>query len=166
MISIISNPNNVLLGNIGDFFYRSGSAVFHFNNDFTQQPRIVNNVKSFIGKYRSPFYNNTYIKFQYAEETWQKISGNNTNTGWIFIGGINPFTVESVIVIPVTPTPTPTPSPTSGLTPTPTPTSGLTPTPSSTSGLTPTPTPTPSPTGELMHLGIDKLESYPNGIVN
>jgi hypothetical protein len=152
-IKIKSNPNGIIAGREGDTFSRELNEFYHTTGTSTQ--KLVLPVSSFLGKYTLPFYKGWPIVFEGQSETWLKVSGNGTKTGWTFLVEKDSITNSGSIVTslpqvssgPPTPsTPTPTPSLTATITPTPSLTTTSTPTPSLTATITPTPTLTPTPT--------------------
>jgi hypothetical protein len=175
-IKLLTDPNGVVIGNVGDTFFREGNNLYIIDNASGNITPIQTSIRKFFGKYSTPMYDGFPIVLKYESEIWTK-TGNEKKTGWVFTSAKDalagqpkstPFvpapdpTMTPTPSLTMTPTPseTVTPTPTPTLTPTSTETPTPTPTPSETVTPTPTPTPTPSP---LPPEGVDNFDSYPTG---
>jgi len=97
--TIRSNPNNVVLANQFDEFYRKGDTSFLINGQTGQTTRLDFAPTDYIGEYKSPLYKGQAVEFEFNEETWIKVSGApRTKTGWQFVSGNSPTTVEKIII--------------------------------------------------------------------
>jgi len=172
----IANPEKVISGFPGTYFYREGNDRFYLIRNNVHQ-RIDVRKRSFTLAYQNetwfPTIQNNDIVFSEPYELWIKQGDGNNAVGWKFLAykslkieefiGQSPTPTPTVSVTPsVTPTLTATTTP--PVTNTTTPTLSVTPSPTYTPTSTLTPTPTPSSTPvELPTSSFDAFESYSLG---
>ena len=102
-LSVQSNPNGVVVGNVGDTFFRD-DADFYFTSATTDSTsRLSIPVSSFLGKYNTPLYKGWPIVFATPSETWVKSFGRNNKIGWTFFSSTSPISPPAVVHIPPTP---------------------------------------------------------------
>ena len=91
IITLTSNPNNLVTGNVGDIFYRSGNNIFQKINGVTRQDVALNETAAtFVRKiYNVDFYKHSRFDFATQYETWIKVSGTGS-TGWQYVGPMLP----------------------------------------------------------------------------
>jgi hypothetical protein len=93
IITVNSNPNNVVTANIGSLFYRLGSQTFRMIDGTTGKDVELNvNAAAFLRtKYNPVFYRNYSFEFSSKYETWIKISGDGTSKGWQYVSADLPY---------------------------------------------------------------------------
>ena len=93
IIGISSNPNYLVAASIGSLFYRSGNSIFRMiDGRFGQDIPLNVSAPVFVRKKYNPnFYKNRSFEFSTEYETWIKISGDNTTTGWQYVASQLPF---------------------------------------------------------------------------
>jgi len=142
----IANPEKVISGFPGTYFYREGNDRFYLIRNNVHQ-RIDVKKRSFTLAYRNqpwfPTIQNDEIVFSNPYELWIKQGEGNNAIGWKFIA-YKSLKLEELVSR--SPTPTPTVTPTISVTPSVTPTLTTTPSPTPTSTVTPTVTPSVTPT--------------------
>lgn len=155
----IANPEKVISGFPGTYFYREGNDRFYLIRNNVHQ-RIDVKKRSFTLAYRNqpwfPTIQNDEIVFSNPYELWIKQGEGNNAIGWKFIA-YKSLKLEELVSRSPTPTPTVTPTisvtpsitPSISITPSPTPTLTSTVTPTVTATTTPTPTVTPSITPSI-----------------
>ena len=89
--TIVSNQNNIVLGNVGNIFYRTGTTYVLYDTSKGTQTLLSIPISSFLAGYQLPFFANSVVEFKTLREIWQKVSGNNTNTGWQFVSNDSGF---------------------------------------------------------------------------
>jgi len=168
----IANPEKVISGFPGAYFYREGNDRFYLIRNNVYQ-RIDIKKRSFTLAYQNqtwfPNIQNYNIVFSEPYELWIKQGDGNNAIGWKFVA-YKSLRIEELIGQSPTPTPTigitPSITPSISIEPTPTPTTTPTVTPAPSE--TPTPTPTTTPTVTPSNLGTiasDDFEEYTAGTV-
>ncbi len=157
----IANPEKVISGFPGTYFYREGNDRFYLIRDNVHQ-RIDVRKRSFTLAYQNetwfPTIQNNDIVFSEPYELWIKQGEGNNAVGWKFLAYKSLKTEE---LIGQSPTPTPTVTPTISVTPSVTPTLTSTATPTATSTTTPTISVTPSVTPTLTTTATPTITSTP-----
>ena len=151
-IQIVSDPNSLIAGDTGDYFYRVGDTQYTISGTDGKMTQISIPPSYFRRNLIYTQFNGLPFVYKYKKELWVKNSGTSEKTGWTFLGDkYFEFNNGNELLTPtptisITPSATPTPTLTPTVTPTLTPTPTITPTETPTQTPTLTTTPTPSPT--------------------